>query len=87
MNGMAVSDLSPAISVFISLLVAIGGLYLLRIPQAARVMAHSWARLQRASDARIEALVQEIEEVRRAHEECEKKAEQMERRIRALERR
>lgn len=78
-------DQSPAISVFISLLIAVGGLYLLRIPQAARMMANSWARLTRAQEEKIDAQAEEIQSLINKHEECERRADDLERRLRRLE--
>jgi septal ring factor EnvC (AmiA/AmiB activator) len=79
-------ELSPAVSVFVSLLIAVGGLYLLRIPQAARILSTAFANLSRSQDKRIASQERRIEELENEHADCEKRADALERRIRALER-
>lgn len=78
-------NLSPTASIFIALLVAVGGLYLLRIPQAARTMSEGFTALSRAQERKIKALETEVSDLLRKHEDCEKRSDQLERRIAQLE--
>lgn len=61
--ALASMDLSPAISVFVSLLIAVGGLYILRIPQAARIMSQGFTNLSRAQERRIGEMEKRIDQL------------------------
>lgn len=76
-----IPDLSPAISVFVSVLVAVVGLYILRIPQAARILAQSFATLNRVQERKIETLIVEVAALRSLHEECEHRSDEQDRTI------
>jgi uncharacterized protein YjeT (DUF2065 family) len=79
-------ELNPAVSVFVSLLIAVGGLYLLRIPQAARILSTAFGNLSRSQERRIAAQDKRIAELEAKHEDCERRADALERSVRALER-
>lgn len=78
-------DLSPAVSVFIALLVSVAGLYLLRIPQSARILSQSFTALSRAQERQIQQLQKDLRDLRTLHEECEERSDKLERRIYQLE--
>lgn len=74
------NDFMPSDSV-IALLIAVLGLLALRIPQAARTLAFSFAKLNREQERKIEAQAHEIAELRELHEECERRSDDQERRL------
>lgn len=74
-------DFSPTLSVFVSVLVAVVGLYILRIPQAARILAQSFATLSRVQEKKIEALIEEVSALRRLHEDCEARSDEQDKTI------
>jgi uncharacterized protein YjeT (DUF2065 family) len=78
-------ELSPTVSIFLALLIAVGGLYLLRIPQAARNISQSWTELSKAQERKIDSLMKEVELLKKQHEDCESRADALERRINDLE--
>ena len=79
-------DLSPAITVFLSVLTAVLGLYVLRIPQAARILAQAFTRLNAAQEKRAEAQEKRIGLLEKMHAECEERADDLEDRLRKIER-
>lgn len=79
-------DNSPILGGALALLFASLALYLLRIPQGARILGQGFKNLITEQEKMIAALSRRLDAAEGNHDECEKRSEVLERRVRALER-